>query len=160
MYLSILAFSTFFGQASPNAILPDTARDSLCANPSDTLTAIELQETPYFVQDTSGESRAWLDSCYTAFRDLLVVANQKGWSGEFTYDALVKRYPALQEYPKFRPALFRLSGKAVYASYMENPGFTPTIGIVNDADAKLLEFFYATPKGESRAWATPITKKG
>lgn len=160
MYLSNLAFLTLFVQASPHAIPPDTAHDSLCINPGDTLTAVELKETPYFVRDMSGEPREWLDSCFTVFRDLLVVANQKGWSGDFSFDEVAKRCPLLQGFPEFRPALFRFFGKAVYASYMGNPGFTPTIGIVNDPDAKLLEFFYATTKGESRAWATPITKKG
>ncbi len=156
MYFPQLALATFLSQANPNAIPPDTGKYPGLVDPADTLLAITLQETPYFVQDTSGESLVWLDSCFTVFRELLTLAHSKGWSGDFTFDALAKRYPALLGYPKLRPAVFRISGKAMYASYMENPGFTPTIGMINDPEAELLEFFYATSKGESRAWAKAL----
>lgn len=156
MYLPQLALATFLSQVNPGVIPSDTSLFSGLTDPTDTLPAIELQVTPFYVRETSGESREWLDSCYTVLRELLTLTQSKGWSGEFTYDALAKRYPALLGYPKFRPALFRLSGKAVYVSYMENPGFTPTIGMINDPEAKLLEFFYATSKGESQAWAKAL----
>lgn len=156
MNLPQLALATFLSQPNPGALPSDTSLFTGLTDARDTLPAIELQETPFYIRETSGESREWLDSCYTVLRELLILANTKGRSGEFTYDALAKRYPALHGYPKFRPALFRLSGKAVYVSYMENPGFTPTIGMINDSEAMLLVFFFATSKGESQAWAKAL----
>ncbi|MEK7631647.1 MAG: hypothetical protein AAB445_02120 [Patescibacteria group bacterium] len=160
MYLPHIALVSLLSGQSPDALPPATVRYPDSTTVADTLTAVELQLVPYFIVDSSGESRAYLDSCYTFFRGLLATALQRGWSGDFTFDELAKRYPSLHGYSRFHPVLFRILGKAVYAFHPENPGFTPTIGIVNSKTEGRLTFFYATSKGESQAWALPLDTQG
>lgn len=156
--LAILA--ALAGQPNDSAKVDSTVYpDSL--SPADTLPAVELQIRPFYVRDTSGESRAWLDSAYTCLHDLLTTALQNNWDGRFTFDQLAKKYSRIERYSKFRPALFMLDRKrgAVYVSYLENPGFVPTIALVNDKDEQRLEYRYATSIGVTTAWAALIPVK-
>ncbi len=161
MYLGNLAFTALLAQASPGAIPPDSAQDSDTVHPVDTLPAIQLSESAFYVQDTSGVDRARLDSCYALLRTLLELAVKNDWRGEFSYDALAKRYPKVKQNPWFQPASFQLhpGHGAVYVSFMENEGFLPTIRLVNNPDTGLLEFSYSSSQGTSTAWAKSIPVK-
>ena len=161
MHVAQLAILAALASQSNDSAKVDSAKYPDSLYPADTLPAVELKTTPFYIRDTCGEARVWLDSAYTCLHDLLTTALQKKWKGQFTFDQLVKKYSRIEEFPQFRPALFMLDGRrgAVYVSYLENPGFVPTIALVNDKDEQRLKYRYATAIGVTTAWAAPIPVK-
>lgn len=151
MYLAnfacMLVFTTTTGD-SVRVVFPEPV-DTV--QPADTLPAIETADTVAFLEDASGATYERLVEAYTCMRELLRLALTKGWSGEFTADALAKRFPEVQKYKWLQPATFDLAPtrKAVYVQFMENEGFLPVIRMYQDKETKKLFFEFQTSHGRS-----------
>ncbi|MFA5158458.1 MAG: hypothetical protein WC451_04730 [Patescibacteria group bacterium] len=128
------------------------------ATDSDTLPAVELKIKPTYVLDNSGESQSSLNKIYSLLREVLNEAVQTGLEGGFSYTELCDSFPALKNYKKFQGAKFIVlgPGRALYVSYTQNTGFTPTISLVSSDIKCRLTYEYATQKGKSVGWALPI----